>query len=54
MSNEDKSEKPQARTERIPSSLVFDKVVPIAIGAMVLILAVVIVLAVFGLVSSLG
>jgi len=45
-------DKPRKRTPRVPSNVVYDRIVPIALAVMALVLVVVIVIAIFGLVSA--
>lgn len=43
---------PRKRTPRVPSNVVYDRIVPIALGVMTVVLLIVVVVAVAGLVNA--
>jgi hypothetical protein len=45
-------DKPRKRTPRVPSNVVYDRIVPIALAVMAVLLIIVIAIAVIGLVSA--
>lgn len=45
-------EKPRKRTPRVPSNVVYDRIVPIAFAVMAILLTIVIVIALIGLVNA--